>query len=528
MNILGLVFLCLAGVACLADGPVLFRAGVRSIAVAPDGATVYFPEAHSFLRISRLEDGAWSAPETLPFSRDFEQGDPFFSPDGTRLFFWSNRPRTGEAAGPNDLWVSRRGPGGWGEPRCLDITILGKHGGFAFPSVTATGDLYFTARRGSLGKRDIFRARRDGDGFATPENLGPPVNTAADEFDAAISADGNRLVFARGLEGPGCALFLSQYAGGTWGAPRQLGPGVNSGRGAYCPAWSPDGRWFYFTSNGGKDREPGIYRIAAEALDAPGGRAVPFAPGGVARPNAFGVTFSPDGKTACFAEAHRLIMESRLVAGAWTRPEPVPFAREGYHMAVTLAPDGSTLYYVSIQAAPGKALRSVSDAAMLAVRKGPEGWGKPEWLGNLLDDNLDSFIDSPSIATDGTLYFTGSKGNLTPNALMYAAKPSGKGFGPGIPLAALNLPDQDQAELAVSADGNTLVFSSNRPGGEGGTDLYLSRRSADGSWSNPRNLGPGINTKGTEASPVLGPDGRTLYFFSTRDGRPGIYRTLLS
>jgi flagellar motor protein MotB len=73
---------------------------------------------------------------------------------------------------------------------------------------------------------------------------------------------------------------------------------------------------------------------------------------------------------------------------------------------------------------------------------------------------------------------------------------------------------------SISADGSVLYFSSNRPGGFGGKDLWFSRINADGTWGNPVNMGKTINTEGNEMSPFIHFDGKTLYFAS--DGRPGM------
>lgn len=72
----------------------------------------------------------------------------------------------------------------------------------------------------------------------------------------------------------------------------------------------------------------------------------------------------------------------------------------------------------------------------------------------------------------------------------------------------------------VSADGTKLLFSCNYIGGYGITDLYISELTPTGNWSEPKNLGPKINTKETEISPFLHPDNKTLYFIS--NGHPGI------
>ncbi len=73
---------------------------------------------------------------------------------------------------------------------------------------------------------------------------------------------------------------------------------------------------------------------------------------------------------------------------------------------------------------------------------------------------------------------------------------------------------------SISADGNMLFFSSNRQGGHGGKDLWVSFQTNTGKWDNPVNLGDEINTSGDEMSPFIHFDGRTLYFAT--DGRPGM------
>ena len=75
--------------------------------------------------------------------------------------------------------------------------------------------------------------------------------------------------------------------------------------------------------------------------------------------------------------------------------------------------------------------------------------------------------------------------------------------------------EHDDLGPAPSADGRALYFYSDRPGGSGGYDVWVSRRS-EGGWLQPENLGPGVNTEFNEYSPALTPDGGTLYFSSNR------------
>lgn len=77
-----------------------------------------------------------------------------------------------------------------------------------------------------------------------------------------------------------------------------------------------------------------------------------------------------------------------------------------------------------------------------------------------------------------------------------------------------------ETSASISEDGNTLFFASNRPGGEGGLDLYMSRKLPDGNWGTPQNLGKDINTAFDEDFPQLSTDGNSLFFSST--GLPGM------
>lgn len=76
-----------------------------------------------------------------------------------------------------------------------------------------------------------------------------------------------------------------------------------------------------------------------------------------------------------------------------------------------------------------------------------------------------------------------------------------------------------ESQPSISADGKTLIFASNRKGGQGGIDLWRCHRLANGDWSRAENLGTSVNTAGNEKAPFLAADGRTLYFLS--DGWQG-------
>ena len=71
-----------------------------------------------------------------------------------------------------------------------------------------------------------------------------------------------------------------------------------------------------------------------------------------------------------------------------------------------------------------------------------------------------------------------------------------------------------ESQPSITPDGQYLYFASNRPGGQGGTDIWMCRRLPNGDWSRAENLGPAVNTPGNEKCPFIHADGKTLYFAS--------------
>ena len=75
----------------------------------------------------------------------------------------------------------------------------------------------------------------------------------------------------------------------------------------------------------------------------------------------------------------------------------------------------------------------------------------------------------------------------------------------------------------ISAEGDFLLFASDRPGGFGATDNYVSFKKSDGTWSVPQNLGSGINSEGYDVAATLSPDGKYLFMDRPKDGDQDIY-----
>ncbi|MFT4973162.1 MAG: flagellar motor protein MotB [Saprospiraceae bacterium] len=81
-------------------------------------------------------------------------------------------------------------------------------------------------------------------------------------------------------------------------------------------------------------------------------------------------------------------------------------------------------------------------------------------------------------------------------------------------IGYINSGDWD-SQASINCDGTIIFFASNREGGQGGTDIWMSNRLSDGRWGPPKNLGDKVNTEGDEEAPFITNDGNTLYFSST-------------
>lgn len=166
----------------------------------PDGQEMYFVSAdrrfrnYRILR-SRCLDGDWSAPEPASFAAHppIIEADPFVTPDGQRLYFISSRQAPDRD--DFDIWYVEREPDGtWGSAVRLPEPINSPSSEL-LPRMTADGTLYFGSDRpGGHGQSDIYAATEDLPGVWTVRNVGPPVSTAANDYEAEVSSDGQTLI----------------------------------------------------------------------------------------------------------------------------------------------------------------------------------------------------------------------------------------------------------------------------------------------------------------------------------------------
>ena len=267
----------------------LFAPGIVStgnheldITVSPDLDEIYFTRSgqdwfSSVICYQRV-DGIWQEPEVPSFVNENGANYPFITPDGKKIFFEMKGKTPGSDQAVEQVAVVERTKNGWTTPKTVHDNSADYR--LMFVSVSQKGTLYFSAnRKDGLGGFDIYRSEIAPDGSLHPENLGPAVNSEANEFHAFIAADESYLIFDSQNRPGGYGrndLYISfRKEDGTWTKAENMGAEVNTDAGDMRPYVSPDGKCLFFCSDranpriGASGREMD-YRSFMDRINGPG------------------------------------------------------------------------------------------------------------------------------------------------------------------------------------------------------------------------------------------------------------------
>jgi len=186
--------------------------------------------------------------------------------------------------------------------------------------------------------------------------------------------------------------------------------------------------------------------------------------------------------------------------------------------AITVSQDGDWLFFAADIAGAG-----IGDFDIYKSVYTPSGWSEQENLGDSI--NTDFWESSPAISPDKrALYFSSTRPGGYGGADLYVSylKPNGRwteavNMGPTINTAG------DEMAPFIHADNQTLYFTSDGLPGYGGSDLFVLKKLPNGQWGIPENMGYPINTIENEGSLAVAADGYTAYYASDReDSRGGL------
>lgn len=230
----------------------------RDLAIHPQGDEIIYTlgdykQSKRALVVLKKTNDVWGNPEIINISGQYQDIEPFYTNDGNRLYFASNRPIYNDTSRSDyNIWFSDKTGDQWSEPKALD-SIINTKGDEFFPSLSENGNLYFTATRANgIGREDIFRAEFVDNTFKSPEPLPTEINSVVFEFNAYISPKEDCIIFSsfgrKDGFGGGDLYISTKDSSGNWSPSKNLGPLINSKKLDFCPFVDWNHQNFYFSS----------------------------------------------------------------------------------------------------------------------------------------------------------------------------------------------------------------------------------------------------------------------------------------
>ncbi len=206
--------------------------------------------------------------------------------------------------------------------------------------------------------------------------------------------------------------------------------------------------------------------------------------------------------------------------GIWSAPECLPFGEKYQVGDFTVAPDGETMVFAS-RISIDEIEPESEGANIWIVKKTEAGWTEPEHIG--LGINTKYHESYPCLAANNNLYFFSRRPGGYGDSDLYMSR-----FIAGEYQAPVNLGPKlntkfHEWDTYIAADESYMIYCSTMPAGLGEDDLYVTFKKQDGSWSELVHMGAEINSDKSENRPYVSPDGRYLFYTSTKRGNRDIY-----
>jgi len=234
-----------------------------------------------------------------------------------------------------------------------------------------------------------------------------------------------------------------------------------------------------------------------------------FAPGFISKEGRYELmaAYAPDGREFCFTItneqwSHFEIWHTLFDGRKWTEAQRIPLSFSMECFGPAFSPDNNRMFFSS-----ANWVTHPSTIWYITRRKTDHNEvHKSDSIVNVGSDQWQC-----SLAGDGALVFASKREGGKGDYDLYLSEPDGDHYDKVTNLSELNSP-ADEYSAFIAPNKSYIIFSSQRKGGYGWDDLYISFRKKDGRWTDPVNLGPDINTIHAEFSPQVTQDGRYLIY----------------
>ncbi len=286
-----------------------------------------------------------------------------------------------------------------------------------------------------------------------------------------------------------CLFLFVSFVGFGQKKPENLGSAVNSEFAELNPVMAPDGKTLYF----GRKSHPS---------------------------NRFGTQGS---ETVAGSQD---IWYSERVGDVWSTARRMPdvLNRDQYNTILSISPDGQTILL------KGAYINGVYESRGFSLsKKQVAGWSIPEKINIPGYEKMSRGKNEYAyLSMDGkALLLAFAEKKQSDRDDIYVSLLSDSGWSKPLNLGEGVNTEFSETTPFLSADGRTLYFSSDRPGGQGSQDIYMTKRLGNGwtSWRKPVNIGPPVNTSAYDAYYTLAAKGDYAYFLSTTEaGKKDIFR----
>jgi len=229
------------------------------------------------------------------------------------------------------------------------------------------------------------------------------------------------------------------------------------------------------------------------------------------------MAIAPDGRELFYtiqANQHALstiIRLKKLSNNKWSEPEVASFSGKYSDLEPAYSPDGKKLYFSSNRPTEGS---NTKDFDIWVVENANGEWSEPKNLGIPINTTANEFY--PSVTTAGNIYFTAEYENNVGKEDIYTSRwVNGKYTAP-VPLDTAVNSKLWEFNAFVTADDRYIIFTSyGRKDDQGGGDLYISTKSAEGKWTPAKRLSS-INSDKLDYCPFVTADQKVFFFTSGR------------